>query len=136
MNAYRIDQQIDIDGKLDNPIWLKAKPVELNYEVTPGENTPAGQKTYVRALYDENYLYFGFQCMDTNPDEIRANISDRDKIFQDDWVFVGIDTYGDFQRSYELVVNSYGIQGDLLATINGEDASIDWIWYAKAARND
>ena len=136
MNAYRIDHPLDIDGKMDNPIWLKAEPVELKYEVTPGENTPARQKTFVRALYDENYLYFGFQCLDTNPEEIRANISDRDKIFQDDWVFVAIDTYGDFQRSYEMVVNSYGIQGDLLATINGEDASIDWIWYAKAARND
>ena len=136
LNVVRINQPIELTGKLDSPLWSKAEPVELKYEVQPGENTPAIQKTYVRALYDENYLYFGFQCIDTNPEQIRSNITDRDKIYQDDWVFVGIDTFGDFQRSYELVVNTYGIQGDLLATINGEDGSVDWIWYAASAMND
>lgn len=136
LNAIHISQQFNITGKMDNPEWQKAMPVELKYEVQPGENLPAGQKTFVRAIYDQNYLYFGFQCFDTNPELIRANITDRDKIYQDDWVFVAIDTYGDFQRSYELVTNVYGIQGDLLATSNGEDGSVDWIWYAAAARNE
>lgn len=135
ISAVRIDKPLELTGKLDSPGWLNAKPVELNYEVTPGENTPAPQKTLVRVLYDENFLYFGFQCFDTHPEQIRANITDRDKIFQDDWVFVGLDTYGDYQRSYELAVNPYGIQGDLLATSNGEDASVDWIWYAATAMN-
>lgn len=136
INAVRIEQPFDLTGKLDNPLWLRADPVELNYEVTPAENTPAVLKTLVRTLYDENYLYFGFQCFDANPEQIRANISDRDKIYQDDWVFVGIDTYGDFRISYEIVVNPYGIQGDLLTTINGEDASVDWIWHSAASINE
>ena len=100
LNVVRIDQPINLTGKLDNPLWSQADPVELKYEVQPGENLPATQKTFVRALYDQNYLYFGFQCLDTNPELIRSNISDRDKIYQDDWVFVGIDTFGDYQRSY------------------------------------
>jgi hypothetical protein len=136
LDAVRIEKPIELTGKLDNPVWLRSTPVELNYEVTPGDNTPAPQKTSVRVLYDEKYIYFGFQCFDTEPDKIRANISDRDKMFQDDWVFVGIDTYGDYQRSYEFVVNPYGIQGDLGAIADGEDGSLDWIWYAKAATNE
>ncbi|MHB9039350.1 MAG: carbohydrate binding family 9 domain-containing protein [Melioribacteraceae bacterium] len=136
MQAFRLDKSFEINGKLDNPIWLNANPIEINYEVTPGENTPAPQKTIVRALYDDKYIYFGFQCFDTNPEQIRANISERDKMYQDDWVFVGIDTYGDYQRSYEFCVNPFGIQGDLGAILNGEDSSLDWIWFAKAERND
>ncbi|MBI5021674.1 MAG: carbohydrate binding family 9 domain-containing protein [Ignavibacteriales bacterium] len=135
-NITKIAEPIKITGKMDNPLWLTADEVELNYEVTPGDNTPAPQKTLVKAMYDENYLYFGFKCLDSNPEQIRANISDRDRMYQDDWVFVAIDTYGDFQRSYELCVNPYGIQGDLLATINGEDASIDWIWHSAASKNE
>ncbi|MCX6170791.1 MAG: DUF5916 domain-containing protein [Ignavibacteriales bacterium] len=135
MEAFRLDKAFEIDGKLDNPVWLNAKPIEINYEVTPGDNTPAPQKTIVRALYDDKYIYFGFQCFDTNPEQIRANISERDKMYQDDWVFVGIDTYGDYQKSYEFVVNPYGIQGDLGAILNNEDSSLDWIWFAKASRN-
>ncbi|MFA7229010.1 MAG: DUF5916 domain-containing protein [Melioribacteraceae bacterium] len=135
-DAVRIEKPIELNGKLDNPIWLKSAPIELNYEVTPGENTPAAQKTIVRVLYDEKYIYFGFQCFDTNPDLIRANISDRDRIFQDDFVILCLDTYGDYQRSYELAVNPYGIQGDLAAAADGEDSSPDWIWFAKAEMND
>jgi hypothetical protein len=136
LNVIKITEPIKLTGKMDNPLWLTADDVELNYEVTPGDNTPAPQKTLVKALYDDKFIYFGFQCIDTNPEQIRANISDRDKMYQDDWIFVAIDTYGDFQRSYELCVNPYGIQGDLLATINGEDASVDWIWHSAASKNE
>jgi hypothetical protein len=136
IQLIKINQSIALTGRLDNPMWLQSEPVELNYEVTPGENTPAPQKTLVWSFYDNNFIYFGFQCFDTNPDQIRANISERDKMYQDDWVFVAIDTYGDYQRSYEFCVNPFGIQGDLLATINGEDASVDWIWQAAASKND
>ena len=136
IHVVKVDRPIELTGKLDDSNWSKAEPIELNYEVTPGDNTLAPQKTLVRTLYDDKFIYFGFKCFDTNPGQIRANISDRDKMYQDDWAFVAIDTYGDYQRSYELCVNPYGIQGDLLATINGEDASIDWIWHAAAAINE
>ena len=136
MFALRINQPLALSGKLDNPIWFQAEPVDLNYEVTPGDNAPAPQKTQVWALYDDNTLYFGFRCLDTNPEQMRANISDRDRMYQDDWIFVAIDTYGDFQRSYEFCVNPFGIQGDLLATSNNEDASVDWIWHSVAEKDE
>jgi hypothetical protein len=136
IEAVKIDKPIELTGKLDNPLWLKAVPVELNYEVTPGDNTPAPQKTLVRVLYDDKNIYFGFECVDTNPNQIRANVSDRDKIFQDDYVIVCIDTYGDFQKSYEIAVNPFGIQGDLAATMNNEDSSLDWIWFSAASKSE
>jgi hypothetical protein len=135
MHAVRVPGSITLTGRLDDPAWSQAVPVELNYEVTPGDNTPAPQRTVVRALYDDKFLYFGFTCEDTQPDAIRANISDRDRMYQDDWVFVAIDTYGDYQRSYEFCVNPFGIQGDLLATINSEDENADWIWHSAAEKN-
>ena len=137
MNTVKIDKPIELTGKLDNPAWQLAQPVEINFEVNPGDNTPATQKTYVRSLYDDKYLYFGFQCLDTNPEQIRANITERDNMFQDDYVIVCIDTYGDFQRYYELAVNPYGIKGDLMATGGGnEDGSFDMMWEASASRNE
>jgi hypothetical protein len=136
LNIVKIDETLEINGKLDNPLWLLADPIELRYEITPGDNTPAKEKTVMRALYDDKNLYFGFKCYDSEPSEIRANYSERDKIFSDDYVIINIDTYGDFQKAYEFGVNPYGIQGDLLATINGEDISFDLTWYSKAAIND
>ncbi len=46
-----------------------------------------------------------------------------------------LDAYGEGKQAYELVVNPYGIQGDLVWTVdNGgsEDASLDIIWYSEA----
>lgn len=136
MAAFKIDKPIKITGKLDNPIWQAASPIELNYEVMPGENIQAPQKTLVRALYDDKNIYFAFQCFDTNPKQIRANLSDRDKIFQDDVVGIIIDTYGDLHRAYELMVNPYGIKADLMRTGNNEDESFDMIWETAASIND
>lgn len=136
LNAVKIESPIELTGKLDNPVWANAVPVELNYEIRPGDNTPAPQKTYTRVLYDNEFLYFGFECFDTNPKEIRANVSDRDKIFGDDFMIVIFDTFGDYQKSYELAINPYGNQGDLLMTINGEDETVDYIWYSAASINE
>lgn len=134
--ATRISRSIQLTGKLDDPLWREAKPISLNYEVDPGENNPAPQQTLAMALYDNENLYFGFRCYDTNPDQIRANLSERDKIWQDDYVIIVLDTYGDYQRAYEIAVNPFGVQGDLMRTSNNEDASFDIIWNSAAAKND
>ena len=136
MQVLKIDKQIEMTGKLDDPVWQNASPIGLSYEIMPGENIPAPQKTYVKALYDDKNIYFGFQCFDTNPGQIRANISDRDKIFQDDCVGVIIDTYGDSQRAYELIINPFGIKADLMRTGNNEDDSFDMIWHTAAVRDE
>jgi hypothetical protein len=136
LQAIRISDNIKLTGKSDDPHWLLAPPADCPYEIQPGENTPAKQKTYMRVLYNSEFVYFGFDCRDTHPTEIRAHVTDRDKIFQDDFVGVILDTYGDNQRSYELCVNPFGIQGDLLRVGNNEDDSFDMVWLSAAAIND
>ncbi|MBF8249025.1 MAG: hypothetical protein HW374_1825, partial [Bacteroidetes bacterium] len=135
-HAIRIDQDIRLTGKLDDANWTKANQVELAYEMQPGENIPAPQKTLVKILYNSEFIYFGFDCRDTKPSEIRANITDRDKFFEDDFAIALFDTYGDNQKTYEFFVNPYGVQGDILNSGNNEDASFDAVWYSAAAMND
>lgn len=134
--AMKIDGNLKISGKLDDPLWLKANPVELNYEIQPGENIRARQRTVAMLLYDEANLYIGFRCYDSLPQNIRANLSDRDKIFSDDYVIVAIDPYNNYQRGFEFAVNPFGIQGDLLAMGGGnEDPSYDMVWQSAASRD-
>jgi len=132
VKAYRIESDLVLTGKLSDPRWNLAQPVELGFEVMPGENTPAPQKTSVRILYNSDHIYVGFDCKDTNPSAIRAHITDRDKIFDDDIVGIILDTYGDLQRSYEFMVNPYGIQADLMRVGNHEDPSFDTVWKTSA----
>jgi hypothetical protein len=136
IKAVRIEKAINLSGKLDDPLWLKAEPVELKYEAMPAENTPALQKTIVMLLYDNENIYLGFRCYDSVPGSIRANLSDRDKIFGDDFVLATIDTYNNYQRGFEFAVNPFGIQGDLLMMGSGtEDPSYDMVWQSAASKN-
>ncbi len=135
--AVKINGNINLSGKMDDPLWLQAMPVELNYEIMPGENQPAKQKTVAMVLYNDDYLYFGFRCYDSLPSAIRANLTDRDKMFNDDFVVVSIDTYNNYQKGLEFAVNPYGIQGDLLMMGSGnEDTSYDMVWHSEASVDD
>jgi hypothetical protein len=135
--AVKINANITLTGKMDDPLWLQAMPVELGWEIMPAENTPAKQKTVAWVLYNNDYLYFGFRCYDTDPSAIRANLSDRDKMFGDDFVVVSIDTYNNYQKGLEFAVNPYGIQGDLMMMGSGnEDSSYDMVWHSAATVDD
>lgn len=136
ITAIRINEKIVLTGKLDDPKWNDARPFNIIYEIKPGDNVKSNYKTTAKILYDDENIYFGFDCRDSLPNQIRANISDRDRIFSDDYVIVVLDTYGDAQKGYEFAINPFGIQGDLMATSNNEDASIDWIWHSAANINE
>jgi hypothetical protein len=135
--AVKIDGNITLTGKMDDPLWLQAMPVELNWEILPGENIPAKQRTTAWMLYNNDYIYFAFRCYDSVPSAIRANLSDRDKMFGDDFVVVSIDTYNNYQKGLEFAVNPHGIQGDLIMMGSGnEDSSYDMVWASAAAVDD
>jgi hypothetical protein len=136
IDAVRIPSDITLTGRLSDPRWALAPTVECPFEIQPGENTPAKARTWVKILYSVDYFYVGWACQDSNPSAIRAHVSDRDNVFQDDFVCIIIDTYRDNQRAYEFVVNPVGVQGDLMRSGNNEDASWDAVWYARAAVND
>ena len=134
--AVRIEKNIELTGRLTDPQWALAPELSINFEIQPGENTPATQKTIAKVLYNNEFIYAGFICRDSDMHQVRANVSDRDKIFNDDWVGFFLDTYGDKQRMYEFIVNPLGIQADLLRSGNNEDASWDAIWQSSGYVSD
>jgi hypothetical protein len=57
IRATKIEGGLKLTGDLADPRWKLAQPIELKYEATPGENTPAPQQTFVRILFDKEYIY-------------------------------------------------------------------------------
>lgn len=128
----RLDHPPRIDGRLDDPVWRSAVHLTHFTEVEPGDNIAPPVKTDVMFAYDSDNLYIAFDCHDSDPAAIRASITDRDHIFQDDIAGVIIDTFHDQQNGDEFFVNPHGVQGDLKRTRNGEDSSYDVVWYSAA----
>lgn len=131
----RSDLRIIVDGDVDEEAWANAWQYELNYEVSPGENTPAPVRTVVLVTYDNEHVYFGFRCYDPEPSAIRAHLGDRDHFGSDDWVGVVLDTFNDERRDFLLLVNPMGVQLDYIETT---DSGSEWdaIWDSAARITD
>lgn len=126
----RLAQAIRIDGRLDEPLWQSATKLSGFVEIDPGDNCQPKADTDAMLAYDDENLYIAFVCHDSDPTAIRANITDRDAMFGDDFAGIMIDTFRDRQNGYEFFVNPRGIQGDLRRSGNNEDASYDAVWYS------
>ncbi len=126
--AEPIKGSISIDGDLKDSGWKNAAKADNFAEHQPGDQTRPPVATEALITYDSDNLYVAFICYD-NPKEVRASLCERDNIWADDNAILAIDTYGDAAWAYELAVNPYGIQGDLLWSRNGgEDSGYDLIW--------
>ena len=129
----RTDSAPEIDGVLDDVEWGQAAVLGDLTQVEPVVGRPS-QRTEVRLLYDDDWLYVGIRCYDTNPDEIVAHVMLRDADLEsDDRVQMVFDTFHDRRNAYFFEVNPNGTRVDGLIE-NSEEPNKDWdgIWYAKA----
>ncbi len=98
----------------------------------PNDGDAATQRTTAYLSYDARNLYVAFVCADLDPKQIRARLSKRDAIAQDDQVVVMLDTFHDRQRSYLFAVNPLGIEADAITSEGrDDDYSFDAVWRAE-----
>ncbi len=128
LRPYRTDQAPVIDGRLDEPMWEKALQVSDFVTFIPEFGKRQPERTIAYMAYDRENLYFAFKCYDDHPDLIKAAVSRRDDVANDDFICINLDTFGDQQSLYAFYVNPYGIQGDSRFANNKEDFSIDLQW--------
>jgi Domain of unknown function (DUF5916) len=114
--------------------FLEDHPREAELEVTdfrqntPGDGTPATERTTAYLSYDDKNLYAVFLCHD-EPGQVRAHLSRREDSDQDDGVGVLLDTFLDLHRAYYFYSNPLGVQSDAIYTEGqGYDFSFDTLW--------
>jgi len=123
-----VETPVKVDAVLDEEVWEKAVKIDANIEVQPGENIPAPVRTEVLLAYSETHFYAAFRAYDPDPSQIRAHVSDRDKIYSDDWVALILDTFNDQRRTYDFFSNPLGIQGDQIENSGNGGGAWDAIW--------
>jgi len=120
--------KIKIDGILDADEWQGALRMTLDYETDPGENISPPVETEVFLAYNSKHLYIGFRAKDPDPTQIRAHITDRDNIWNDDYVGIVLDTFNDSRLTHNLYCNPHGIQADQMSTLTDNAVTWDAIW--------
>ncbi len=81
----------------------------------PHNGDPASQRTEAYLGYDEKNLYAVFVCFD-DPAKVRARMSRREDIFDDDTVEIMLDTFHDRRRAYAFQTTPLGVQWDAIWT--------------------
>ena len=107
--ATRTAEAPRIDGNLDEASWQAATSLENFVQAEPFEGEPATEKTGVRILYDDRYLYVGVTCYDSDPSQIIVSDARRDASMTEMDAFqVIFDTFHDRQNGFIFGTNPAG----------------------------
>jgi Domain of unknown function (DUF5916)/Carbohydrate family 9 binding domain-like len=100
----------------------------------PYDGAAVSEETEAYLGYDEKNLYLVFVCFD-DPKKVRARMSRREDVYDDDQVAVLFDTFHDRRRAYEFQTTPLGVQWDAIYTeatrdeVGGNwDTSFDTVW--------
>ncbi len=125
----RLSSPPKIDGVLDNPLWEKeALKIENFLQYTPKEKGTPSEKTVAYIGYDGKNLYFAFRCFDSEPNKIRASVTNRDNIVDDDWAVIFLDCFNEKRRAFSFILNPIGVQMDMMRIEEGGNDNMDESW--------
>ncbi|HRI34719.1 MAG TPA: DUF5916 domain-containing protein, partial [Saprospiraceae bacterium] len=123
----RISDEIQFDGRLDEDIWKQVTPLTDFMQTTPTPGAPPTEKTEVRMVYNNFYLYVGFRCYDSFPSQLVRFLMNRDfELGKDDGISVQLDTYHDKSNAVLFVSNSLNGRFDSEVTNNGNSMNNDY----------
>ncbi len=131
IEALAVERSPVFDGKLDEPEWKAAKKISSFTQRELDLGQPVTEKTQVAILIDNENLYIGVWCYDSEPDKIIAKEMRRDFSFNlEDNFIVIIDTYLDRRNGFQFVINPNGARADLQTFNNGGSSNQFWngVW--------
>jgi len=136
VHAVRISDRINVDGQLDEPAWQRAEPASDFVQWEPHPEMPASERTEVRFLYDEDNLYIGARCWDSDAahltvHELRQDFESR----EEDVLAILIDSLHDDQSGFSFWTNPAGARRDVQIFQDDAQRSVDWdgVWNVRVA---
>ncbi|MDX9727107.1 MAG: DUF5916 domain-containing protein [Bacteroidales bacterium] len=126
INIFHTDEQIKVDGLLNEESWQGMERAGNFTRVTPVDTGFAVAQTVVYITYDKSYLYVGAVCYDPLPGKRPVESLRRDFEFnRNDNFRVHIDTYNNLTNGYAFGISAAGAQGDGVI-VNGSQSSFTW----------
>lgn len=125
--ATRATGPIEVDGTLDEATWSAAQPIDQFYQQKPDAGLPATERTEVRFLFDDQYLYIGAELYDSSPGELVIPTLQRDPDTRNGDAFgISLDTFLDQQSSFAFFINPGGAVRDAQTSDDGRINNGAW----------
>lgn len=124
--------EIEVDGRLTEAPWAKAKPSKGMTERQPQPGLKAPMDFKFQVLYDDKAVYFGIETALMPGESPRSLELRRDtyKIWSDDAITIKIDVHQDKMTTIGFAFNAAGAQTDYIAITNsgGFRREYDAVW--------
>ncbi len=126
--AHRIDSEIRIDGRLDEPAWAEADSSTSDFiQVQPNPGYPASEATTIHILYDAHALYVGATLYESEPEKLIVPGLEQDFQTHDSDIFgIALDTYHDKQNGFLFAINPAGAVWDAQTFNDQRDVALAW----------
>ncbi|RKU17219.1 hypothetical protein C6500_15615 [Candidatus Poribacteria bacterium] len=119
--AIRIESRPPkLDGALDDEIWKTAPLHEGFRQRDPDEGEPVSERTTFQIVYDDEAIYFGIMCYDSEPDKIVSRLVRRDTFVESDRIDVILDSHYSRQNPFWFFVYPSG------SVMDGAISGGDW----------
>jgi Domain of unknown function (DUF5916)/Carbohydrate family 9 binding domain-like len=118
---------VAIDGAVTEPAWSRAAVLCGFSEYAPVDGRPADDSTTVLVFYSPHAIYFAIRAFEPHGAAHAAH-ANRDRIANDDWVEILLDTFNDRRQALVFGVNPLGVQADgmLVETQAGSKDTVDF----------
>lgn len=137
VKALYTDENIKIDGFINEPIWSKAKKATDFIQYEPLNGAKSSEKTVFSILYDNSSVYFGIMMYDVNKDSIYKELGKRDDgEVNSDMIMIAINPFNDGINALGFMVTAAGVIIDVKYTENDEDFSWNAVWYSNVQMLD
>ena len=121
IRAYRVAQRPTLDGRVTEAMWGEIPPAADFIQQEPNEGMPATERTEVRIGYDDDNLYIGIVCFDSDPEHIVVTQNRRDGSLTDtDSIQILLDTFHDGQNAFVFGTSPTGIEYDAQVSKAGQ----------------
>lgn len=132
------DERVTLDGILDEPAWKRAATAGEFIMQDPVLGGTPTESTDIRVTFNQDHLYIGVLCRDSEPDRLLGNTRKRDEFLSaDDRFMWTIDTFLNQQTGYFFEMNPSGLMADALMGPGGTDnREWDGIWNARVRRSE
>lgn len=133
VRAVRIEGAPQLDGRLDDAVWLEAQPATGFIQRNPVEGAPASERTEIRILYNESMLFIGARMFTSDPDALVVTQMRRDsRLHGDEYLDIVLDTFRDRRNAFQFQINPAGARYDAYITDEGRNVNSDFnvVWDA------
>ena len=143
LSIKKINEKISLDGILDEPFWEDVEIASDFWMNFPDDGITVADEyqTLVKVAYDDDFIFFGVQCLGKGPFLVQSLRRDNDSFWNGDAFAVVLDPVNERMNGFLFAVNPSGVQTEALITgeparrggqISGYNKAWDNKWYTEA----